>query len=176
MGKKMFFTACVLSLLAARALRAQGGVSDSVFCVGVLAATLPENGLTQIAPAFCPAQGVANMQVQIFQDPNLTQLSDVLYVQQQFLYFQSDVNDILQPPDPALFPIVGRIQENGGIQDASSFFLLPTGGHLPPGYVQFQSDLNPIPEPTTIPVVAAGLAILVGARLRHRRIVKITRL
>jgi hypothetical protein len=166
MEKKMFFVGA-LSLLAAGAAWAQVNPSDSVFCLGVLPVTLPETGPTQFAPAFCPAPGLANLQVRIYQDVNLTQLSDVLYIQTQFFYFQSDVNDILTPPDPSLFPIVGRIQENGLIQDASAFFVLPTGGTLPPGYVEFQSDLNPIPEPATIPVVAVGLAILVGARLRR---------
>jgi hypothetical protein len=92
-------------------------------------------------------------------------LSDQLYIQAGFWYFDTD-------PDlqTLTIPIVGKIAETGQFQDVSSFFPDANGAPLTHGFIVVTSDLNGIPEPASILVMTSGVdSLLIVARRRSIR-------
>jgi hypothetical protein len=133
-------------------------LSDEVRLQGQIVCSIPEGG-DEFCPAFAgPFDYLPNEEIQLF-EPGTDQLSDVLYVQDHFLYFVSDVDGVIH--DPGFF-VVKKLDETGEFQEVGQY-LLDT--HTPPGptfVLEVKSDLEQVPEPSTI--LLAGPALLYFAR------------
>jgi hypothetical protein len=131
--------------------------------------TLPEGGATatEFLPAFAPAPGLPDQGVIMFEPGTPAgALSDAIWVQQGFFYFESDVNEQLTHVPPTI-PFGPPIAETGLLQDLSPLFHTSTGAPLPLGTVQVQSDLE-VPEPSTMALASFGLLALL-MKLRSRK-------
>jgi hypothetical protein len=174
MNKTLVFAATAVALLAVaggNSAWAQGVESDVVVITvpgtAPFTLALPEAaGVSQFAPAFFPAPaGAPDQLLNFYQDSTLSILSDQLYIQAGSWYFASD-------PDlqNLTIPIVGKIAETGQFQDVSSFFLDANGAPLPHGFIVVASDLNGIPEPSSILLMTGGVvSLLIVARRRSIR-------
>jgi hypothetical protein len=129
--------------------------------------TIPEGGAVgaEFLPAFAPAPGLPDQGVFLI-EPATGNLSDALWVQQGFFYFESDVNDQLTHIPPTI-PFLAPIAETGLLQDLSSKFLTSAGLPLPAGTVQVQSDVE-VPEPSTMALAGFGMLALLMKLRRHK--------
>jgi hypothetical protein len=97
-------------------------------------------------------------------------LSDALWVQAGYLYFESDYNDVLTYyPGSTVVPTVASIQETGTLQDLGVLLMLPTGGPaMAPGTLLVSSDITDVPEPSALALIGMGGTAL-AAFLRRRK-------
>jgi hypothetical protein len=170
MGNRLFFTLTALVVFAATGgsvAWAQETGSDLVIFNSAPIVTLPDPNGSEFAPAFLQApSNTPDQLIQIFEDSAHTVLSDQFYVQSGFFYFASD-------PDlqSVTFPIVGNLTETGAFQDVGSVFKSASGGPLlDPNVLGFISDVETVPEPSSILMMTLGvISIAVLARRRSTR-------
>jgi hypothetical protein len=147
--------------------------SDSIFFPGsnlippVPVATIPEGGVAGSETLVFPGMLMpTNIAIQLYEDPNLTILSDQLYtIPGQFggttLIFRSDPDLITL--DPNNF-IIDNLVETGAPQDVSQDFGFPAGNLL------IQSDVESIPEPAALLLLGIGVVALAGYNWRKRKV------
>jgi len=97
-------------------------------------------------------------------------VSDAVFIVQQpqnhlSVEFVSDTESTLNICDAAVGGPAVCMSENGQMQDLTSL-LFPMGGA--PFHVKIQSDITEVPEPSTAPLLAAGLGCVSLARRRLR--------
>jgi hypothetical protein len=133
--------------------------SDEVLFQGVVIVTLPDPNGSEFAPAFLPTPvNTPDQLIQIWEDPAHTILSDQFYVQANFFYFASDPE--LQN---LTIPVVANLTETGAFQDVGSIFLSTSGAPLfPSGALGFISDVEGVPEPSTLALAGLGVLGVIG--------------
>ncbi len=135
---------------------------------------IPENGppASEFVPAFAPVPNLQDQAVLLFEPggtAGVRVLSDALWVQNGFLYFESDVNDVL-PNFPASIPVVGTLDETGTLQDLGVLMISPTGAPaFNPGTLLVASDVE-TPEPSTLAMLGIGGIIGAASFLRRRKV------
>src|ERR1017187_1563280 len=104
-------------------------------------------------PNAIPGEGV------LLLEPGTNTISDAIYIDQNlFLNFVSDTDTGGGIGIPFNGPIVGIYTETGLLQDVGTNFL--NTASLPlftPGVLQVASDVDVVPEPSTIGLVVVGL-------------------
>jgi hypothetical protein len=170
--------ALVLVTIIAAALpaAAQPQLSDTVIYTPTsFSATIPENNpqIPEFLPAFAPAPNVPDQAVLMYEQGGTTGnlvLSDALWVQAGFLYFESDVNDVLIHWPVAGIPVVGSVTETGNLQDLGILFKSPTGAPaFQPNTLLVASDVDQTPEPSTLALLGIGGAAGAFSFLRRRK-------
>ena len=142
------------------------GASDEViFVPTAYTAIIPENGPAagEFLPAFAPAPNVPD-QIVYLTEPGISTavvISDAIWVQSGFLYFESDseVNGVdgLATAPPAGLPVTATIPETGLLQDIGIILKEPTGGPaFAPGALLVGSDVETTPEPSTLALLGIG--------------------
>ncbi len=148
-------------LLAASSAHAQSQLSDQVLFFNQLT-TIPEGTAGTIEPIITlgtdPTGAGITGYVSLLETTtggNVPQnVSDYIWVDQGTFFFASD-------GDPDGFPTfpfnavvagnpLGSLPETGGFQDVSSYFGLPTGA------LQVMSDVDVVPEPSTMALLGLG--------------------
>ena len=169
--------AMAIVLLAAGA-RAQVLSDEVIFAPLGINLVIPENGPpgSEFVPAFAPIPGFGDQAVLLLEPGTPAPVnSDALWVQNGFLYFESDdENGNLPnftaflnsrpgggPPLPSI-----SIPETGGLQDVGVLLLNAAGGPLPPQTLLIASDID-IPEPSTLALLALG-GVVIGGLLRRK--------
>jgi hypothetical protein len=138
---------------------------------------IPENGPagSEFLPAFAPAPGLPDQAIELTEPGTpAPQLSDALWVQNGYFYFESDDENGNLPNFSGFlnsFPVGGpppptvEIPETGQLQDLGVLLVGPNAP-LPPGTLLVQSDLD-VPEPSTLALLAIG-GMAIGRMLRRK--------
>ena len=171
-------TLSLVTITAAAPLRAAAQLSDTLIYTAPpinINMTISEtNPATEFVPAFAPVPNLPNQAVLMFEAGGTAGnqvLSDVLWVQAGFLYFESDVNDVITHYlRPAAIPTVASVVETGNLQDLGILFLSATGAPaFPPRTLLVASDVE-TPEPSTLALLGIGGAVGAASFLRRRKV------
>jgi hypothetical protein len=124
-----------------------------------------ETNASEFFPAFLPAPQnnpvifTNNIGIELMESSTQTNVSDQLWIQNGFWYFASDPN--LIDFQTSGIQLVAQLLEDGTQQDVSTYFGLPVGS------MSVMSDVEAVPEPTTLALAGAGgLASLMMLRRR----------
>src|ERR1022692_1514294 len=175
MKTKILYTlaAALAASLAATTIHAQQASDQIIYTPTGLDVLLPENGPpgSEFLPAFAPVPNLPNQAILMYEGvPGQSLLSDALWVQGGYLYFESDYNDVLSSyPGSSVVPTVASIEETGTLQDLGVLLTLnglPGGPPaLPPNTLLVSSD---VPEPSTLALIGMGWTAL-ATLLRRRK-------
>jgi hypothetical protein len=167
--KGHFVVAILTALLTLTVCAVAGNIapqslSDEVQVQGQILCSIPDGG-AEFCPAFAgPFNNLPNQEIR-FYDPGTQILSDVLYIQNSFLYFVSDDNGVIT--DPGFF-VVKNLDETGDFQEVAQYMVEDHDLPGPALTIEVKSDLVAVPEPSTI-VLVAGPALLYFSRKRFWR-------
>ncbi len=168
MKTKVLYTlaAALAASLAATTAHAQAS-DEVIYTPTSYDVFLPENGTSpasEYLPAFAQAANLPDQVVLMYDGvPGQSELSDALWVQSGYFYFESDYNEqpLIYYPASGVTTVAASIQETGELQDVG-VLLSPA---LPPGTLLVSSD---VPEPSVLALIGMGGTAL-AAFLRRRK-------
>jgi hypothetical protein len=166
--------ALALITIAAAALPAAAQSDTIIYTPLGININVPETGApgSEFVPAFAPVPNLPDQAVLLLDPPGPgnQNISDAIWSQSGFLYFESDVNGLLTHWPVAGISVVAAIPETGLLQDVGVLFQSASGAPAFAPNTLLIASTEATPEPSTFALLGIGGAVGAASFLRRRKV------
>jgi hypothetical protein len=173
--KITYLLALAIATTLAAALPAAAQSDIIIYTPLAININVPETGApgSEFVPAFAPVSNLPDQAVLLLDPPGPNgqqNISDAIWSQGGFLYFESDVNGLFTHWPVAAIPVVAAIPETGLLQDVGVLFQSPTGAPAFAPNTLLIASTEATPEPSTFALLGIGGAVGAASFLRRRKV------